>query len=496
VDSQPHTVHPTQEENLKTSRLVIAIGLLGILLIAGRVMIDSDTWWHLRTGQWILENRQLPGVDSFSFTRAGTEWHFPGWLAEILMYAAYQIAGLAGVNLLFILIALSACLIILRSMQGDPFIRAFILVLAGTSAAVYWSARPQMLSFLFGALFFLSLRSFQQGKNNTLWMLPFVMVVWVNSHGGFAVGFLFLLLAAAGQGAAVLFLPDERNRQSIKRLAWIVGIGLACLAAAMCNPYGAEMLAYPFKTVSMQVLQQLIQEWQSPDFHLLHAQAFLWLMFGTGILLAFSPERPDPRDVLMLVVVAYMGFVSWRNTILLPIVAPAIASTHADAILHKIIPRWNSDLPVSAYTRAVNALVFCVASLAVGISLLTTISPRNVDAVVAERMPVKAVDFLSEHPSPGQTLNAYNWGAYLLWRLPDRPVFVDGRTDVYQDELLGQYLQVMNAQAGWRDVLTRWDIRLVFTEPSAPLLELLRLDGWRTAYQDPQAVILRSPDPD
>jgi hypothetical protein len=407
---------------LKTSRLVIAIAFIGILMIAGRVLIDSDTWWHLRTGQWIVENRQLPGVDPFSFTRAGSPWHYPGWLAECLMFGAFSLAGLAGVNVLFVVIAVAACILIYLTMEGDSFIRAFLLVLAGASAAIFWSARPQMFTFLFGAIYFLLLRDFLSGRRNLLLLLPPIMILWVNMHGGFAVGFLFLLLAAIGQAAAMFLLPEERNRQSLQRLGWLAVIGIACLLAALCNPYGIEMLAYPFRTVSIQALQIYIQEWQSPDFHLLQAQPFLWLFFLTILLVIVSPKRADPRDLIFLGVIGYMGFLAWRNTSLLSIIAPAIAATHADAILRRVLPQWDSNRAGSLAMRFLNVVLVCLLGVAALTTVFAGMNPQAVQQSVEARMPVKAVDALQLLPSNSRMLNAYNWGSYLLWRMPDRKV--------------------------------------------------------------------------
>ena len=108
----------------------------------------------------------------------------------------------------------------------------------------------------------------------------------------------------------------------------------------------------------------------------------------------------------------------------------------------------------------------------------------------AENLPVKAVNFLRENEPPGPMFNNYNWGGYIVWELPQYPVFVDGRTDLYGDELLREYLAAIFANSGWRETLDKYDVNLVFVETAAPLARELRLEpGWEEIYQDEMAAI-------
>ncbi len=473
-------------------RLVIALAFLGIFFMAIRPMIDTDTWWHLRTGQWILEHQALPDVDRFSLTRAGEPWYYPGWLSQILMVEVYSLGGLSALNLLFTATILSAFFLVYRTMDGDPFLTALVLVLAAGASEIYWNARPQLFSFLFSAGFYLVLRKFLRGKSNLLWILPLIMALWVNVHPGFAIGFIFMLIAFVSQG--IIFLTRRNTRSETgKQLLWLAGILAACLAAASVNPRGPAVLAYPFQTVSIRFLQNFIQEWQTPDFHNLQAQLFLILLFTTWAVITFSPKSMEAGDFLFLSVIGYMGFLAWRNTDLLSIVAPAILMSYGRPIMEKLFPRWDPDHPVSRTQSAVHigaATILSAAALVYGASVA---SPKPIQDFVESQVPVRAVDYLAAHPVPGRMFNSYNFGSYLIWKLPEYPVFVDGRTDLYTDEILDQYLAVARAQEGWRNILERWQITIVFMEPSAPILDLLKADGWTVYYEDFQAVILLRP---
>jgi hypothetical protein len=478
---------------MNVRRLVIAIAFLGIVFMASRPMIDSDTWWHLRTGQWIVDHRALPAVDQFSLTRSGTPWYYPAWLSEVVMVEVFTVAGLPGLNLMFSALIVLSFVVIFMTMRGDPYLRAVVLVLAAGASEIYWSARPQIFTFLFSACFFYCLREFLQGRKNLLWILPILMILWVNTHPGFAFGFILLLLAIVWQGLKFLSLRKTRTAEESRKFFWVSGAGAACFLGSWINPAGWKIIAYPFQTVSIQFLQNYIQEWQSPNFHYWNAQLFLILFFLAWAVVAFSPKRFDPGDFFLLAIISYMGFLAWRNTYLLSVIAPALILDYGQPILEARFPGWSPGQAVSRSMGIINSAVLALASVAIAAAVVMNNSPASIDATVRRTIPVDAVTFLSKNPGWGNLLNSYNVGSYLLWNLPSYPVFVDGRTDLYGDEILDQYLVVVNARAGWQGILDTWDIRVVFLDPSAPILQVLIAQGWRVQYQDNQAVIVMRP---
>jgi hypothetical protein len=210
-------------------------------------------------------------------------------------------------------------------------------------------------------------------------------------------------------------------------------------------------------------------------------------------MIAFSPRKFESDDFFFLGIVGYMGFLAWRNTNLLSIVAPAIILYYGQPLIEQLFPEWNPDHAVSRVQSAIHIGLVTVLTAAILIFGVSVLSPESLQAAVRQQVPVAAVDYLEAHPVQGPLFNAYNFGSYLLWRLPSMPVFVDGRTDVYDDEILDQYLAVVQGRDGWKEILERWQIRVVFIEPSAPILQILLANGWTVYYEDAQAVILLHP---
>ncbi len=322
------------------------------------------------------------------------------------------------------------------------------------------------------------------------------MVLWVNLHGGFAIGFIFIALAMLGVGVEGLLAAGAERRRAWQSTAMLAGVGIACAAAVGLNPFGYEMLAYPFKTVGIGALQAYIQEWQSPDFHMREAQPFLWLLFLSLAAIGFSRRRLAAADFIVLTGVAYTGFLAGRNMPLLAVVAPPIIMRHAQEILERLAPTWGTQdaLPAGrARMRWLNAAVLGLAVVAVALKAQPVLSAQTNEEQVAHTQPVAAVAYLREHPGLGPLLNSYNWGGYLVWALPEYPVFVDGRTDLYDDALLTQYVAAVRSEPQWREVLDQWQIGVVLLEPNMPLVTLLRELGWQTAEEDELSVVLIPP---
>ena len=464
--------------------------------MALRVSLDSDTWWHLGAGRWMIEHGSLLGEDPFSFTRSGSPWHYPGWLAQLLLYVVYRVAGAGGLNVLTAAVVTLAFIFVYRATRGDAFLRSFIVLLAAIASAVYWSARPQILSLLLAAVFAWILEDFRSQGRNHLWLLPPLTALWVNLHGGFAIGFIFIALTMIGVGVEGLLAAGAERRGAWRSTAMLAGVGLACAVAVGLNPFGYEMLSYPFKTVGIGALRAYIQEWQSPDFHTREAQPFLWLLFLSLAAIGFSRRRLTAADFILFTGVAYTGFLAGRNMPLLALVAPPIIVRHAQEILERVAPSWGKGDPNRAglaRMRWLNIVVLMLGFVAVAAKALPVLDPLLNQQQVARTEPVEASAYLRTHPALGRMLNSYNWGGYLIWALPEYPVFVDGRTDLYDDDLLAQYLAAVRGEPNWREVLERWQIGVVLLEPNAPLVTLLRQQGWQTAAADELSVILIPP---
>jgi hypothetical protein len=489
------------------SRLVTCLTFLAVFAMAARVSVDSDTWWHLRAGAWIVEHGEVLKTDLFSYTRYGAPWAYPGWLVEAPMYLIYSAFGAGGLNLWTALMVTLAFAFVWGTQSGGVFLKGFVTILAAAASAVYWAARPYLITFLLAAVFLWILEGYRwrrPGAAGRLWWLPLLMVIWANSHGGFAVGFLIWGVYWAAQvfGWIVDGTLLSRLRTIVRhpgaalgdpdlRLWWV---GLLMLLAVCLNPSGPVMLLYPFKTVSIGSLQDYIQEWQSPDFHSRQAQPFIWLLLLTLGAVGASRRRLALSDFLLVGGFAYMGLLAWRNIALFALAAPAVLTRHAAPLLEilgrRVGYRGVAQRKERGARRVLNWVLLIVIIFAALVKAGTGASQAASTAVFQETMPVGAVEWIKQTSPVGRLFNTYNWGGYLLWELPEYPVFIDGRTDLYDDEIIDEWLEVMRAGPGWREILTGYDIDLVLVEAGSTLDRTLEQEpGWSEAYRDELAVV-------
>jgi hypothetical protein len=450
---------------------------------------SADMWWHLGAGHFIVQNHSVPHTDPFSSTFAGKPWIAHEWLSGVLFYLAYSAVGASGLLLLTAgVLALAFLLAYLRS-GGHLPARILALALGVWATSPIFCVRPQIFTYLLFSIFLLFLtRFFETGSYRPLILLPILSALWVNFHGAYILGPTLILLFAAG--AVCDWLVGQADFALTKRRVLILLIACAaCFLVVPLNPNGLAMLWYPFATLSSSSIQTGIMEWRSPDFHLSIFRPYVALLFITAGVLALSPKRPRPSQVLLFIFFGLTSLYAMRNLPLFVLVAFPLAAEYAYwPLAWKLpagkLPLWNSPLqkPLQAGALLL-AAVFCA-----------KIATDHVDAELAleqARFPVSAASFLEEHNLPAPLFNSYDFGGYLIWRLyPRYRVYVDGRSDLYGDAFLEDFVRVYEVNTDPRVVLNRDGIRTILVEPRSNLAGFLRTQqDWQRAYEDPVAVI-------
>ncbi len=487
------------KRQLTVTHVLALITLVAVFVAALRPPLDGDTLWHLRAGQWQVENHTILRTDLFSHTRYGEAWVNHSWLSQVLLYGAYAALGDWGLALFVALLATAGMALVFLQCPGDPLIRAGSVVLAAAAATVFWSARPQIVSFFLSTVVLYLLWLYSHKGVDRLWLIPPLMALWANLHGGFAIGFILLVLVLVGELASWLFdgvlgggLKDESSPGPTLRPALrLVVIGLVSAAAVSLNPNGPAMLLYPFRTVGIGVLQDAIQEWASPNFHEAQTWPFIWLLLGTLAVAGLSRERLGWRDALLLTGTAYSALLAGRNIPTFAIVAAPVLARHANALLEErnIRLRWD-QLPTGGVYGVLNWTLAVVVLAGGAAWAVRALDPETVEAEREEIQPVEAAAYLESARPPGPIFNSYNWGGYLIWAARDYLVYVDGRTDLYDDEFLREYLSIHLAQDDWEEGLDRAGVNTVIVETLSPLARALAdVEGWSLTYEDHLAVI-------
>jgi len=490
---------------LNARRLAVVILFVALFAMAVRAPTDTDTWWHLQAGRVTLESGHILQADLFSHTRHGSPWVNHSWLSQVILYWLFDHFSYAGLGLGLGLVVVIAFALVYLQMEGDPFTRAFILILAAATSAVIWIARPQLLSFLLTAVVAYVLYLFKWRRVNRLWLLPPLFVLWVNLHAGYALGFMVLAAFVAGEvlnHLLALVAPADDPVVDWRGIGMVVGVAFLSMLLLIVNPNTTRMWTYYLETVRIGVLQDFIQEWQSPDFHPLYTQPFIWLLLATLAAMGLSGRRADGADLALVGGFAYAALLAGRNFGPFALVAAPVLSRHVATMLARWgralrrrgwlnVPRRRASTPALAVLNWV--LLTLVVTLA-AVKIQQPLRPAFNEELQRESLPVGAVEWIEAHRPEGKMFNHYNWGGYLIWRLwPEYRVFVDGRTDLYGDEFLRDYIEIQSAGPRAISLLDQYEVSFVLTGKDDALSMLLRCrGGWDLVYRDEVAAVWRA----
>jgi hypothetical protein len=467
-----------------------AILLFGLLAMTARNAVDPDLWWHLRTGQLIVETGHVPHSDPFSFTRAGQPWVSHEWLSEVAFYELWKHGGTTALIIFSAIVTTAGFMLLyLRcAAKAKKHWAAAATAFGALASAPTWGVRPQMFTFVLASLLFWLVEA-AGSRPKLLYWAPPLFLLWVNLHAGFAVGLALLMAYALG----LLFeaLSGATSWQSIRPLLIRVLLLFAvCLALVPLNPSGAQLYRYPFDTLSSTGMRSFISEWFSPDFHQPLYLPFLLLWLGVLARLATARSESKARVMIPLVLTAFASLDAARHIPIfvlaaLPMISATPIASHPSPRLFSSGLRPSTDL--SRFRPLFNRAVVLLMGIFMLMKWLAVIHFQG--TAEADRYPEAAVASLQEDRS-NRIFAFYDWGGYVLWKLyPSHRVFVDGRADLYGDDLLRYSIELRN---GWRDVLDGWKVETILVPPNCALAQALLIDpAWYAAFRDSKSIVFR-----
>jgi hypothetical protein len=475
---------------LQTRRVLVFILALGLFTMAARGIADPDVWWHLRTGELMLQNHSLFHTDPYSFTRFGQPWINHEWLSEVLLFSLYRATGFGGLIVAFAAVISATFLLIFLRSPGRPYLAAVMTLWGALASTSTWGVRPQMLSLLLASIFLLLLER-SEWRPKVLWWTAPLMLLWVNLHAGYPIGLAFTALFLLGEAseAAIGREPWQKSLPRLKQLGMAFAL---CLALVAVNPNGLRIYWYPFETLRSAAMHRFIHEWFSPDFHDPTYLPLLLMLLALIAGLARSTRYPRLRNLLLLLATIPATLRSIRHIPILVLVMVPVLAELAQAWLEESgFNRFlSTPLTPASRTLAINFLVL------LAVTAFTVLRVRHVvrgqTETEAKHFPMAAAAFLQQQHPPQPMMNHYNWGGYFIWKLyPQYRVFMDGRADVYGDTFMTDFGDCYYLTHDWKRPLQTWGIRTVVLPPDAPLMTALRSSPeWKQIYADSQAVIL------
>lgn len=466
-----------------------------VFLIMLRTPADADMWWHLSAGRAMWERGEILRQDIFSYPRGGEPWTNAFWISDLMMYGLQAAGDFFAITIWTSFMAFLTMAVVYKHAKSPLPIRVSVVILATLVAAPLWTPRPQLVSFFLLAVLDYFLSRNNESLNKPFWLLLPLLALWPNFHGGFIFGYLLLIAFVAGKLLEPLIRQMDDWRTHLKKLGRVVGFAFLGAFAVGLNPNGLAIWKLPFYTVDVSLA---IQEWHSPDFHRIDLHPILWLFFLVMVALGFSSKKISLFDLFKTLGFAYMTFYSQRSMPLFAVVAAPVAARYLAAAWEdwKSAPigLWLSSLQSNSANKPLSSRLTKVINLTL-VSLIFAAAlfrafTVSLPMMVYQTFPKPAVTLIKENHPPGQMFNSYNWGGYLTWDLGEYPVFIDGRADLYGDEMIGQWWQIINATDEGVVLLDQWDINFVLLEPHWPIVKVLQDEGWQVLFKDAISILL------
>jgi hypothetical protein len=472
--------------------LAVLLALYSLPLVValrpiGAPVGDPDVWWHLRVGQWVVDNGTVPHHDPFA---AGHHpWVAYSWLYEVLLFGLYSWLGLAGIIVYRAALSLAVVAALHRQVaRRDPHaLRAAVLTAAGAFAiAPLFSERPWLFTILFTILTVDVALDLRAGRRTRLaWLLPGIFVLWANTHIQFVYGLLVLGLACAAPVIdRLLRRPPADDARTWRRLVLLTAV---CTTATLVNPYHLRLYGVVLEYASQQGPFRFVNELRALEFRELPD----WVMLALGAAAAFALGRRrclDTFQALLLAVAAVFAFRSRRDLWFLVVASLAVLAT---ADRGPVLEAARLRLTL----RRCLALGVLLAGVAALVAWCRDLREERLRDTVAEVFPARAAAVVAERGWAGPLFNDFNWGGYLIWSLPHLPVALDGRTNLHGDERIVRIGNTWAGGPGWQDDPDLAAAGVVLADAQSPLAALLAGDGRFTlVHEDPLArVFVRRP---
>jgi hypothetical protein len=460
-----------------------------------RLTWDGDTGMHIRIGDYILDHGQVPTTDPFSFTRPGQRWFAYEWLTNVVFALLNRAVGLKGIVLLCGVLIAATFAIVLRNMLvrgANGLVSMLLVLLAGNAMSIHLHARPHVFT-----LFFLSIAHYLialdlKRPSRAFWWIVPLTLLWVNMHSGFPVIIATLGLLAAGCGIGAVFL--KASWTPVRR--YVTALVL-CSGATLINPNGLELYRHILQVINNPWVMQHIDEFQPPVFRSEAMYYALAILFAALIAVRPMMDRAQWPEILWVLTFGAGALISARHIPVFLVVATPLVAVEITA--------WLDRLAKSQGPKSVLAVVRDVgeratarlqpvgvwsAIVVVGIALFSTTFPTDLSG---KYFPREMVSRHSSDLAAARVFTTDQWGDYLLWRnYPRQKVFMDGRSDFYQQSLGDEYIAAENALSGWQKILGKYQVSLALVPPDIPLADALRTaPDWQLIDQDKQAMLFR-----
>jgi hypothetical protein len=457
---------------VKTKIFFIFLLLFFSFLISRKKELGVDFYHHLKTGELIFKTKSFPYFDFYSHTSIFSSWIDHEWGFQLLIYVIKRFLGDVFLfSLKFFLISLIFLILFffIYHKNKNIFISFLLTLFVMCGCSEFLTLRPQLFTFLFLLFFEIILDNFYNEKSNHLFLIPFITIFWANLHSGFIAGIILFLIYLFSE---IFF----KNYEKIKNYSIFL---FFTILVTFLNPYFHNLYILIYHNITSPLLLRNIREWFSPDFHL--PSNYLFEIFILLILFSFWISEKKIKIVyfLMLIFLLHISLFAVRN---IPIFMLLFSPILGELLWRKFIFFENLE---SSLEKTWIPLIISVFILTF---IIFNYPKGNFEEILIKEnfYPEKAIEFIKIKKFKPNMFNDYNWGGYLIYKLPEYKVFIDGRIiTVYSKEVISDYEKVVKLKEDWKEILNKYKINFVLISKNQPLAEILKESkDWQILYSD------------
>jgi hypothetical protein len=479
-------------------RLIQALVILTIFLMAlTRINHENDLFWQMKMGEDIVVRHIFPTTDPYNLSNPGTVWTLEEWLPSVSFYIIFTHFGAPGLIIykaVIISITFFLFMVLFNWKKVNLYLSLIVLFLAAmVNTRGIWGVFPSIFEYLFIVSALLLLENYREKKTKRI---PIILValsfLWVESHASF-----FLLTAIIGTYlfgdiAALLltekfkkYKPEGGLMEPWQRLS-LFKVFLITFITPFIHPNGWWMFAYPFRisfgkfTSYVSEYQKLwnVWNWNFSDF--IHGFTVI-LMTILGVILIFSWRRVHIRDMLLALVFSVLALTAVRHVAIFALVALFVISRY--------ITVWFGEYRGIFKRSLVKDIVVILFIVIFVIFYKSRLVPFGWEWS-EEGYPKEAAEVIAKNKIQGNMFNHYNYGGYLIWKMPGYKVFIDGRLEMYEGQAGDDYLTILYANKGYKELLEKYKINFFICYVRDPIIEMLIDDqNWKYAYNDSDYVV-------
>ncbi len=496
------------------TRRMAARTLFGLALayafIAGlRTVADFDVGWLLALGRYLVTQHVVPRTDVLSYTASGVPWIYPPF-GGALLYLVYTVGGFSALSWINAI----GCAAVVAVTVGRPrLLTTSLAILAVPSIAFRTAPRAELFTTFFFAAYLALLCRHRRQESETearLWLLPLMMLVWVNVHSGFSSGVVLLGAYVAWELLDCCFA--SRRLAAVMRLKSAVPWILLSVLATAINSWGfgvyralgahSKLADFQSAVVSEWAAMRLTPAAFAGAFQLRDPNSgYWWLLIFAGLAAATALYRRQFAEVLLLAGAAYLSVEHVRFQALFAIVVIVIGG---EVFSRPLVPFHKSAVlaAAAAATAAIAALALLhVADTISNRSYLANGELSTFGAGLSWWYPKNATEFIAGNALPAQLFHDYASGGYLTLRLgPKYPDFADGRGIPFPLEVLTAQSTLVESSPDsvlWTQEADHYGINTIILSLArigglehVPLKRYCESSAWKPVYLDDVSIVL------